>query len=81
MKTFCSCQMLRNRLTTDTKVLYPKNNKKYGNALAHKISFHFSVDTLKLRFSEKATKFEKISHLFWHLHSNVKTSGWFYQIV
>ena len=48
MKIFCSCQMLRNCLTTDTKVLYPnsKYNKKYGNALAHKISFHFSVDTL-----------------------------------
>ena len=27
---------------------------------------------VKLQFFEKATKFEKISHLFWHLH---KTSG------
>ena len=42
MKIFCSCQILRNRLSTHTKY-----NKKYGNALPHKISFHFSLDTLK----------------------------------
>ena len=35
---------------------------------------------IKLRHCEKATKFEKISHLFWHSLSNVKTSGRFSQI-
>ena len=30
---------------------------------------------LKLRFSKKAKKIEKISHLFWQLNSNLKTSG------
>ena len=35
---------------------------------------------LKLRHCEKATKFEKISHLFWHPLSNVKTSGRSFQI-
>jgi hypothetical protein len=35
---------------------------------------------LKLRHCEKAKKFEKISHLFWPLLSNVKTSGRFFQI-
>ena len=31
-----------------------------------------------LRYCLKATKFEKISHVFWHLFSNFKTSGWFF---
>ena len=37
--------------------------------------------SVKLRHSEKATKFEKISHLFWRYCVNVKTSGRFFQIL
>ena len=33
-----------------------------------------------LKFSEEATEFEKISHLFWNLLSDVKKSGRFFQI-
>ena len=36
---------------------------------------------IKFRFSEKATKFEKISHLFWHLQVTSKQVGDFFQIL
>ena len=43
---------------------------------------HYNM--LKFRQYEKATKFEKISHLFWQKHlfllSSVKTSGRFFRI-
>ena len=38
------------------------------------------LEELKLRFSEKATKFEKISHLFWYLLNSDKASKSFFQI-
>ena len=34
---------------------------------------------LKLKHCEKATKFEKISNLFWHLLCSIKTSGRLFQ--
>ena len=34
----------------------------------------------KLSHSEKASKFEKISHLFWRYWVNIKISGWFFQV-
>ena len=45
---------------------------KIWNALQPNYAF------LKLRNSKKATKFEKTSHLFWHLLSSGKTSGRFF---
>ena len=61
--------MLRNRLTTDTKVLYPnsKYNKKYRSTLAHKISFDFSVDTL--------TSTETLICIFF-ANENIKKAGY-----
>ena len=35
---------------------------------------------VKLRYCEKVTIFEKISHFFWSLLSNVKTRGRFFQV-
>ena len=35
---------------------------------------------VKLRYCEKVTIFEKISHFFWSLLINVKTSGRFFQV-
>ena len=41
---------------------------------------YVSLPIVKFGHCEKATKFEKISHLFWHLLSSVKTSGNFFHI-
>ena len=52
------------------------NLQLYGISLV----YFKQLSLLKLRQCEKATKFEKISLLFWRSLSNAKTSGRFSQI-
>ena len=77
-KTFWAQPLLRNNEIGDkrggayslTRILHLWNSNLYRD---------FSLILwLKLRHYEMATKFEEISHLFWHLLSNVKTSGRFF---
>ena len=52
------------------------NSRKYLESTLYVMYYIRPIlyDTkVKIRHCEKATKFDKISHLFWHLLSNVKT--------
>ena len=68
---------LTNTLWMDLIRKIPKKlTKKFGNKVIIRQYFRRKTGLeLRLRHYGKATNFEKISHLFWQLLSNVKTSG------